>query len=361
MIEVEQAKREVRGGANPAEVAVINPLQYPAWDQLVAAHPDGAFFHGTAWARVLHETYGHQAAYFGSVQAGRLLGVLPTMEVDSLLTGRRGISLPFSDECNVLSSETVSAGQLFETCLAHGRKRGWRSFESRGMAEGMGRATPSLKFYSHRIELGRGADALWAGFKSRVRTPVRRAQEAGVKITFETGPEAIQDYYLLHGRTRRKHGLPPQPFSFFRNIQQHVLARGLGWIAVARWEGKVVAAGVFVHLGKRALHKFGASEPALQHLCANHLLMWETIQRCCGLGFDSLDLGRTSIGNEGLRQFKLGFGTRESEIRYCRYDYRADSFVVDRDQVEGWFNHVFRRLPMPLLRLAGRMLYPHVA
>jgi hypothetical protein len=37
----------------------INPLLYPGWDALLEAHPGSSFFHTAAWARVLHETYGH--------------------------------------------------------------------------------------------------------------------------------------------------------------------------------------------------------------------------------------------------------------------------------------------------------------
>jgi len=39
----------------------VNPLEQPGWDGLLAAHPDAWFFHGTAWAWVLRETYGHCA------------------------------------------------------------------------------------------------------------------------------------------------------------------------------------------------------------------------------------------------------------------------------------------------------------
>ena len=74
-----------------------------------------------------------------------------------------------------------------------------------------------------------------------------------------------------------------------------------------------------------------------------------------------LHFGRTSPGNEGLRRFKLGFGAREEEIRCCKYDFRAGRFVTDADRAEGWFNGIFGRLPLPLLRLAGQLLYRHVS
>jgi hypothetical protein len=361
MFDVKQTSSPALISALVEGPVAINPLQHPEWDALVAAHPKGSFFHGSAWARVLQETYGHQPFYFAAVTQGRLLGLLPVMELNRPLRGRRGVSLPFTDYCTVLGSETMAPARLWENCLRQGRIRGWRSFECRGMTDDMTEAKPSLSFYSHEIRLGQGEQRLWASFKSRVRTPVRRAQEAGVKIDFATSAEAMNTYYSLHCHTRRKHGLPPQPRSFFENIQRHVMAKDYGRVALARWQGQVVAGGVFVHLGRRAIHKFGASDPARQHLCANHLLLWETIQRYCHGGFESLELGRTSIDNEGLRQFKLGFGAEEKPLRYCRYDYRANAFAVDRDRVQGWFNHVFRRLPMPMLRLAGRLLYPQLS
>jgi len=74
-----------------------------------------------------------------------------------------------------------------------------------------------------------------------------------------------------------------------------------------------------------------------------------------------LHLGRTSLANEGLRRFKLSLGASEEAVRYCRYDFSSKRFVSDVDRAEGWFNPVFARLPLPLLRLTGRILYPHLS
>jgi hypothetical protein len=72
-------------------------------------------------------------------------------------------------------------------------------------------------------------------------------------------------------------------------------------------------------------------------------------------------LGRTSLSNEGLRRFKISLGALEETVQYCRYDFSSEQFVKDIDRVEGWFNRVFARLPLPLLRLSGTLLYPHLS
>jgi hypothetical protein len=173
--------------------------------------------------------------------------------------------------------------------------------------------------------------------------------------------ESAQTFYRLHCGTRRRHGLPPQPFRFFANIQKLMLQAGLGFIATAWQDDKPVAAAVFLHQSRQALYKFGASDPAFQQLRPNNLVMWEGIRQCAARGCASLHLGRTSLGNEGLRRFKLGFGTREHQIKCCKYDFRQERFVSDVDRAEGWFNRFFAILPPPLLRLAGRLIYPHLS
>jgi lipid II:glycine glycyltransferase (peptidoglycan interpeptide bridge formation enzyme) len=127
--------------------------------------------------------------------------------------------------------------------------------------------------------------------------------------------------------TRRRQGLPPQPLRFFENIAQYVLAHGHGFVATARWEGKPLAAGVFFHHGRKAFYKFGASDYAFQGLRPNNILFWEVIKRYVDQGIDTLHLGRTSLGNEGLWRFKLGFGALEERIEYYKYDFIRRTFV----------------------------------
>ena len=169
---------------------------------------------------------------------------------------------------------------------------------------------------------------------------------------------------VFHGllcRTRRRHGVPPQPWRFFQNIARHVLTRDQGWVVLAR-QGRVPVAGaVFFQFGRTVIYKFGASDHRFQHLRANNFVMWEAIKRFAQQGCDFVDLGRTSLDNEGLRRYKLGWGARERRVDYVRYDRRAHAFVTVSDGSAGWHNRIFRVLPVALARLVGAALYRHVA
>ncbi|MCS7337950.1 MAG: GNAT family N-acetyltransferase [Verrucomicrobiae bacterium] len=339
----------------------VNPVQYPGWDSLLHAHPDRCVFHTAAWARVLTETYGHEPAYFTHFYGGELAGLLPVMKVSSLFVGARAVSLPFTDYCPALFGPDCYQNELYKLALQWSRAAGCRFIEFRGNGNGMPGATPSLVFYGHIVDLNGGAGRAWERLDPAVRRGVRKAKEAGVDVKFSTEEEAVREFYRLHCKTRRRHGLPPQPYSFFRNIAAHILQHGLGVVATANWEGRAIAAAIFLWFGRRAVYKYGASDYAFQHLRPNNLVMWQAIEWLAERRYESLHLGRTSRGNEGLRRFKQGFGAVEETIAYYKFDVVQNCFVRDVDRALGWYNSVFRRLPVPVLRLVGTLLYKHIS
>ena len=132
--------------------------------------------------------------------------------------------------------------------------------------------------------------------------------------------QVIDDFYRLHVQTRRRHGLPPQPASFFLNIYEHIIKPGLGFTVLAQRESRPIAAAIFFRFGRNALYKYGASDKRFQEFRANNLVMWHGIQFLLRTGAEKLHFGRTERENEGLRRFKLSWDTQEETIDYCRVD-----------------------------------------
>jgi hypothetical protein len=370
------------------------------------------------------------------------------MEVRSWLTGSRGICLPFTDECAPLGPSAEDCRTLIQDAIALGSSRGWKYLEVRGGAAFVPDAPPSTSFWGHRLDLTAGESALLTGTASSVRRAIRKAQQSRLRVEFSQDLAAMQTFYRLHCLTRKRHGVPPQPWRFFAKIHEHVIANDLGWVAVgylnpatnesatanptsncrsgftprppseadesrrkaaptrcaqlavsgrsddvdpgkatlspsastkassfalrssadksaheaqARLQAPTpIAAAVYFRSGQTVLYKFGASDETQQHLRANNLVMWEAIRRFAQEGFAQLDFGRTSLDNEGLRQFKLGWGAQEHRIDYLRYDFTSRSFITAPDRSSGRHTKVFQKLPVPLLRFVGRLLYRHI-
>jgi hypothetical protein len=87
----------------------LNPLEDPRWDELVIGHPEGTIYHHSAWHQVLCETYGYTPLYLGQTIPGgnKIFGIFSFMLVNSILTGKRVVSLPFTTYCNPLMPEEM--------------------------------------------------------------------------------------------------------------------------------------------------------------------------------------------------------------------------------------------------------------
>jgi hypothetical protein len=280
------------------------------------------------------------------------------------------VSLPFTDECPPLASAPFSFPALLREAMKYGSDRRWKHLEWRGgggqarMENSHGEPTamaPSLSFYGHILDLAASEHAQFQRFDSGVRRAIRKAESVGVKGEITQDLAAVRIFYALHCRTRRKHGLPPQPFSFFENIHRSILSENLGFVSLAKYQEKPIAAAIFFHMGKKAVYKYGASDESYQALRGNNQVMWEAIKWLVRNGLKVLHLGRTSIANEGLRRFKLGWATEECRIEYFRYNFLTQTVAAVRDEVFGWHNRLFRAMPMFLSRWLGMVLYKHMA
>ncbi len=342
------------------EVKIVNPLEYPSWDNLLLPHDNSSFFHSSRWARLLAETYDYRPIYFALFDGSGLSALVPVMEVKSFLTGKRGVSLPFTDYCEPLAAGEQQFRRLFGALAEYGRLAGWKHIEFRGGSDFFCGVPPSSSSYGHALDLSKGEDSIFSGLRDSTKRNIKKARREGVQVLMETSAYAVDEFYGLNCLTRKIHGLPPQPYGFFRGLFTNIIDKGSGFVALASYKGKIVAGAVFLHSGGKAIYKYGASDRAYGFLRANNLVMWEAISWYAKNGYSQLCLGRTEPGNSGLRQFKAGWGASERTINYYRYDLGKKAFVRTPLSVSGTHNAIFRRMPAPLLRAAGAIMYRHM-
>lgn len=338
---------------------IIDPLSGDCWDREVMPLQQHTVFHRSAWARVLAETYGHQPHYLRVFISERKAALVPLMEVNSPFTGRRGVSLPFSDFAGPLWTGDRFP-EIYDVLRNLTAEMKWRYLEIRGDATPAAGAGAFRIYAAHELDLAPGIPWLVRHLPAATRRSIHKAERSVITVSVEHGYDAMQDFYGLHGRTRRRHGLPPQPKKFFHAIGRHLIDAGLGNLVVARIAGKAIAGAVFLHSGYRAIYKFGASDPAYWSFRPNHLVMWHAIQHLAGMGCTSLHFGRTSCDNAGLIHFKHSWGCTGEVLRYFRFRRDTMAWIEDRRQLSESHPFPFRHLPLALNSFAGRVIYPHL-
>lgn len=339
---------------------IIDPTQYPNWDDLLMSTSGNSIFHSSSWARVLKETYGYEPRYFTIIDQGRILALIPVMEVKSFLTGKRGVSLPFTDYCEPILDNGIKLQDLINSITEYGKKVGWRYVEFRGGNTLSPFTFPSFTYLRHTLNLSEKEDPIFSNFRDSTKRNIKKAMKEGVKVKIDHSRESVEEFYGLNCMTRKQHGLPPQPFGFFEKIHDHIISKDLGMVVLASLNQENIASAIYFHFGREAFYKYGASDNKYQYFRANNLVMWEAIKWYSQNGYKAFCLGRTEPENQGLIQFKSGWGTTINKIKYYRYDLEKGSFVSGSSRVTGFHNRVLRRMPAPLLNKLGALLYKHV-
>lgn len=339
---------------------IINPIDFPNWNESLRLLPGHTFFHTSSWAEVLHRSYGFKPLYLTLWQGGVLSALLPCMGIDSLITGKRGVSLPFSDYCEPLVSNPEQFLEMLAAAIAFGKKQNWKTIEFRGGETSLQNEEPSEWHYGHTLDLAEGPQKLFASLRSSNRRNIQKAEKEKIDVAVTTSPDALKAFCRLNALTRRDHGLPPQPRQFFQCVYDQILSKDLGFVALAMLKSKVIAANVYFTFGDQIIYKYGASDRVFQHLRANNLVMWEAIKWGSDRGYKTLCFGRTEPENEGLRQFKSGWGTREHLIKYFRYSLQKETFIKAPIRARSVYGSIFSKLPISILDFMGRLLYRHM-
>jgi len=339
-------------------IEILNPLHTKNWNPLLDESREFSIFHSSEWARALVTSYKYKPSYFVIREKDEIAALIPFMEVRNIFNQKAGVSLPFSDVCQPVITEKIVPANIVEIIIYHAKKLGWNYIDFHGGENLFGSAIASAEYYGHSLSLDPDADKIFASFSSSNRRSIRKALKADIEIRENGSLKLLDDFYHLHCITRKRHKLPAQPYFFFRNIHDHIIAKDLGITSCAFYKGKPIAASVYFHIGDSALYKFGASDMQYQNLRANNLLMWQAIKRYCENGYKNFSFGRTDLDHESLCRFKRGWGTTEYPIKYFRYDLKNDQFLkVDSS---GFFNIIkiiFSKMPIGFSKILSRILY----
>jgi hypothetical protein len=343
----------------------VDPLRDYRWAALLARHPRASAFHSVPWLTALQRTYGYKpVVYTTSPPGDEIDNGLVFCRVNSWITGRRLVSLPFSDHCEPLIDSNRDMEALFDGL------RGLRGSANLNYVE-LRPASPAVftsaaddlrpcnEYYLHVIDLGSSETELFARFhRDSIQRRVRRAERAG--LTYESGRSLglLRKFYGLFMLTRRRHRIPPQPGNWFANLLE-CMGEALE-VHVASYQGKPVAAVITLLHKNTVTYKYGGSDQDFHHLGSMPFVLWKSIQKAQAIGAQTFDLGRSEAHNIGGVTFKDRWDSRRSVLTYWRFSRPAQAHSLARSHGFRLAQTFFGMLPDPLLKLTGALMYRHI-
>jgi Acetyltransferase (GNAT) domain len=350
---------------NEPTVYTLDPLSDPRWNELSSRHSRASVFHQRAWLEALLHTYGYKPVVFTtSSPSSELKNGLLFCQVNSWLTGRRIVSLPFSDHCEPLCDSTEDMKTLVSHTQAAVTRREWKYLELRPTDEQFGEASQEIglhpvgRYFHHVLDLVPSADDLFRSFdKDSVRRRIKRADQAGLVEKCGNSQELLKEFYSLFVMTRGRHHLPPPPYTWFQNLLE-TQGKALE-IRVAYKDSAPIAALLTLRFREIGYFKYGCSDFAFKQFGATPWLLWRAIEAAKNAGAQRFDLGRTDHDNAGLLAFKNNWVPAYKELLYWRYpgaaaDSKSESWKLKMAK------QMFSHMPQALLVMSGKLVYRHI-
>ncbi|MCB2180240.1 GNAT family N-acetyltransferase [bacterium] len=335
----------------------ISPLD-EKWGSYIESKDDASIFHHPAWINLIAKSYNYRP-FIATRQdeTGHIQAAIPFVEIKSPLTGKRWVSLSFSDHCAPLYDEQAALDELMAGLSQMYSTKKAPKIELRWDYAQNGESWAQLEQVLHIVELDPDPEIVRAKLHKMHERNIKTAKVRGVEILHGTSQEFLDAFYGMHLETRSRHGVPIQPKKFFNRLRTDVLEKGLGFISLAQKDGEYIAGAVYLHYKNTLVYKYGASWVEYQKLRPNNLIFWEAIEWGCNNGYAQLDMGKTEWENEGLRNFKRGWGAEEHKLIYSVLSdappKNGNGFL--QTSMEKFIN----KSPEWVCRATGEILYRH--
>lgn len=353
-----------------SRVEIIAETEDRRWDEFLQAHPLGLICHSSCWRRFLEKCFRHIRGYCLARIAGgsgEIIAGCPAYLVDSPVIGRRVVSIPFASLCDPLVSSPGDFHALAGAAIDLMRRNRARYLEIRAM-----KAAPLLKderlgisryYKTHSLRLGRSAGDLIKSFdRTCVRQRILRAEKSGLDVVKVKDEKGLRRFQELNFATRKRLGLPPQPYRILKGFWEIFSPPGLADFLMAEKDGRALAGLMVFKFKERVSAEISVSDPSCQQFSPNHLLFWEAMKEAGDQGYSIFDFGRTAPGNSSLMAFKNRWGTEVAETPHYYYPPEISSRITQRERSPAYrlVHRICRSAPDPILMRLGEFIYGHL-
>jgi len=334
------------------------------WDDYVLNRPDASAYHLFAWKLAIEEAYGHSCPYLYAECNGQWVGVLPMVHLRLPGVVNELVALPYCDVGSCLVDSDRVEDALLEAALSLQKNLGSKQLQLRGPLAATG--LQNTKFQAEvtgkvrmLLDLPPSADELMAGFKSKLRSQIRKAEKNGVTFCW-AGMDDLDELYTVFSRNMHELGSPVHGKAWLKNVMIHYADRAR--VGVARFETKTVGMGIILAGGTSVSIPWASTLRDYNHLGINMLLYWNFLQFSADHGYKIFDFGR-STAEEGTYRFKKQWGAEPWPLPWYlhsaphRGGESSSQFSGGRDVLA----EVWRKMPLSVANTLGPLIRKYIS
>jgi len=333
---------------------LIKEIDIQEWQKYTDESADENPFLHTKWILSISSQYKLPIIILGYFENQKLISAIPFVEKKIYFKKDKLISLPFTDYISYANDIPDKFIWLLKDYI----KNDYSSAEIRSHVSCTDKTDATL--LRHYLRLDKGYEDIKSAYHKNNRRNIKQSEKHQLTFKISRDINTINEFCALNILTRKKHGLPPQPKSFFTTIVKNLFDHDLGFVATVYSGEKAIASAIFLTHKKTIIYKYGASANNYLKLKPNNFLMDSVIKYSCHNNYTFFDFGICPKDNTGLRRFKLGWGATEENICYVLINHKGIN-SYHKKRYHKIFHSIFKMLPSKLNVFLGEILYKYVA
>lgn len=330
------------------------------WDTFVEKEEEARFIHLTGFKRVIEKVYKFIPIYLCYKKGNQYLAIFSSFIQNTILSGKRIISQPFSEYGGLLISKEIDQNEkhkiveeLFSILDSIIKKEKLKGVEIRGKTDKIvERFVSKVHLGEYGIKKLKKELDLWKSVDYMVRKAVRKAEREGVRIVEDPDFERIKDFYRLHLISMKRLGSPPHPFSYFVSLKEELIDKMKIFYAVHN--GRIISALLGWKVGKIIHITDNPSDRRYFHLRGNDYLHYKMIEWAKDNGYESFDFG--PIRYYGQEFYKRKWRLEKYEYSIFYYPSPLNSIAYTPPFYVKLARNLWRFVPTIFSRYTGKFL-----
>lgn len=385
------------------------------WDSFVLTHPDASPYHLFAWQQAVTHAYTHKSAYFAAFREGdksKIIGVLPLIWIKPPLSSGTLCALPFCDVAGCLAYDDSVKTALLDAAFLYAQQHSISGVEHRHShtqhssfdlntssnsssgissepssdissdenlieqgaqsAQGNANKVESINLETIQpapkvrmlMDFPENSDALMKGFKSKLRSQIRKAEKNGLTSSIGNDTAHLEHFYQVFARNMRDLGSPVHSKAWFEAL---VVSYGENLIIANVFSNnQIIGAGIVLFCGDKACIPWASTNSDYNHLAPNMLLYWTLLAFSNDNGCKQFDFGRSTLG-EGTYKFKKQWGAKPQLLIWDQYNQSGvlqQSSTVSSPQqskIRHLVETTWKKLPVKLTVFIGPKIRKYIS
>ena len=342
-------------------VSVAKPKELSRINDYLSNSPHAVPYHHMQWLQAVKKAYGFDYDYLIAETDDNIVGVLPLCRFKSL-TGKSSLcSLPFCDIGGVVADTEEVKETLVQYALNLADQLQATPLELRQRYNGQQQNVDlTNRKVSMLLDLPESAESLLSGFKSKLRSQIKKSEKNGLQFDIANDAKSIDDFFYVFSRNMHVLGSPTHSIKWFQSLSemyQENMVVGRVW-----FEGNIVGSGILLFSGNNVSIPWASTLRDYNRLAPNMMLYWNLLRVSCERGCKQFDFGRSTF-DEGTYKFKLQWGAKPVLLDWLYLDKQGalEEISSQKGKFRNIAETVWRKLPLSVVNTIGPRMRRHIS